>query len=65
MITLTQAKYRQMKSALTRAINSKDTQKIIRTATEALEYFEEAGYPDDWSRWERAKQDAEWKQARS
>ena len=54
-----QAEYRKLKSALTRAINSKDQQRIVRTATAALARFEEVVAPDDWSRWQRAKEDAE------
>jgi hypothetical protein len=56
---MTQKEYRNLKSALTRAINSKDQQRIVRTCTAALERFEECVAPDDWCRWQRAKEDAE------
>jgi len=57
--TLTQAEYRRLKGRLSRALNSGDCDKIIREAKYALAIFEEKGSPDDWSRWERAKEDAE------
>ncbi len=56
---LTQAEFVQLKSKLTRAIKSKDHKKIIQVATEALDIFEDKGYPDSWANWERAKSDAE------
>ena len=62
--TITQKQYVALKSKLTRAINSKDLQKIIATAKAALDFFEEAGYPDDWHRWKNAQEDAEWKLSR-
>jgi len=58
--TLTQAEFSALKTKLTRAINSKDPQRICRTADAALAIFEEKGYPDAWHRWQVAKQDAEW-----
>jgi hypothetical protein len=57
--TLTQSELSQLKSKLTRALNSRDCQKIKKTAEEALAIFEQKGYPDSWSRWQRAKDDAE------
>lgn len=56
--TLTQAEFRKLKSKLTRAINSKDHDKIIATVDEAMSIFDDKGYPDDWNRWNRAKEDA-------
>jgi hypothetical protein len=56
--TLTQAEFKRLKTKLTRAINSKDNAKIIKTCDEALAIFDEKGSPDDWSRWQRAKEDA-------
>jgi len=50
-----------MKSALTRAINSKDQQKIIDTVNKHVAQFEKTGFPDDHGRWQRAKDDAEFK----
>ena len=57
--TLSQAEYTKLKSKLTRAINSKNNDSIIKTCNEALAIFEAKGYPDSWSNWERAKEDAE------
>lgn len=56
--TLTQNEYKSLKSRLTRAINSQNQQNIIAECNRALAIFEQKGYPDDWSRWERAKDDA-------
>lgn len=56
--TLTQQEYRSLKSKLTRATNSGDLDKIERTCAEAFAIFDAKGYPDDWSRWERARNDA-------
>jgi tellurite resistance-related uncharacterized protein len=57
--TLTQTEYRNLKSKLTRARNSKDHNKVILVVNEAMSIFMQKGYPDDWHRWERAKDDAE------
>ena len=57
--TLTQKEYSNLKSRLTRAINSKDPKKIIDAANYADVIFESKGFPDDWSRWQRAKDDAQ------
>jgi hypothetical protein len=56
--TLTQTEYRNLKSRLTRAINSKDHAKVIAECDRAMAIFEDKGYPDSWSRWQRAKEDA-------
>lgn len=56
--TLSQKEYVVLKSRLTRAINSKNYQKIISECQRAFAIFDEKGYPDNWSRWERAKADA-------
>lgn len=51
---------RRHKAALTRAQNTKDPQKVLKAATAALSEFEAMGsYPDCWSLWQRAKDDAE------
>jgi hypothetical protein len=57
--SLSQVEYRNLKSKLTRAVNSKNHDNIIKTCNEAFAIFEEKGYPDSWSNWERAKDDAE------
>jgi len=63
--TLTQAELTKLRAALTRAKNSKDPQKVIRTCNAALARFEQVGYPDCWSNWQRAKDDAEFELQRS
>ncbi len=57
--TLTQAEYRRLKTALTRAINSGDPHKIVKTCNQAEAIFASQGYPDSWSRWTKAKEDAQ------
>ena len=57
---MTQAEYRKLKTALTRAVNAKDPAKIIATCDKALARFDEVVAPDDWIRWQRAKEDAQW-----
>jgi len=56
--TLTQQEFRNLKSALTRVVNSKDNDKIIAECDRAMKIFNQKGWPDNWSNWERAKQDA-------
>ena len=58
---LTQQQYRAYKTRLTRAIRSGDPQKVINTVTDTFEAWdmEHYAYPDDWHRWERARDDAE------
>lgn len=56
---LTPAEYKRLKQALKQAVASKDNDRIIRTAESALARFEAVGFPDDWSNWERAKEDAQ------
>lgn len=54
-----QAEYKKLKSALTKAEKSGDPEKLLAEAERGLSRFEATGaYPDDWSRWERAKDDA-------
>ena len=55
---LTQKEYRSLKTKLTKALNEKSTEKIIVECRKALSIFEEKGFPDDWSRWQRAMDDA-------
>ena len=57
--------YPKMKAALTRAINGKNPDKIIKLCEKTLARFEEIGFPDDWSRWERAKEDAAFSKMRN
>ena len=52
-------KYRNFKSALTRALNAKNHEAVIRQADAFERYYSEHGpIPDDWSRWQRARDDA-------
>jgi N12 class adenine-specific DNA methylase len=53
-----QKNYRKQKRLLTRAEKQGDPQKIIEVAEAAQKSFEEFGQPDDWSRWQRAIDDA-------
>lgn len=55
---VTQAEYRKAKSNLTRAINSKDPLKVIKTCRETHQAWEGKAWPDDWSRWANAHDDA-------
>ena len=52
--------YRNQKSALTRAINSRDPEKVIAAATKAVKEWEgwSYGWPDNWHRWNIALSDA-------
>ena len=54
-----QVEYKKRKTALNKAINAGQWQKVVDMATADLAYFEETRYPDDWSDWERAKGDAQ------
>lgn len=56
--TLTQKEYKRLKTRLTKAVNSKDDDKIIKECNYALNIFNEKGYPDSWANWTRAKDDA-------
>ena len=62
---LTKAQYSAAKARLTRAINSGDPVRIITAVTNEFDEWDERGvaYPDDWHRWERARQDAVMRQA--
>jgi hypothetical protein len=49
----------KLRAALTRAKNSKDNDKVLEAVRHAFARFEVIGYPDQWSNWQRAKDDAE------
>lgn len=53
--------FKQQKAALTRAINSKDPDKVIIACRNAVQAWGKApfngAWPDDWSRWQRALDD--------
>lgn len=62
--TLTQQEFKNLKSALTRVKKTNDPDKIITECDRAMAIFEQKGYPDNWSDWERAKTDAEFEKMR-
>lgn len=49
----------KLRAALTRAKKSGDPQKVIAAVKHATARFDVIGWPDQWSNWERAKEDAE------
>lgn len=55
-------RFRQQKAALTRAVNSKDPARVKATVKKAVREWSEppfdGAWPDDWSRWQRALDDA-------
>jgi hypothetical protein len=50
--------YAQQKAALTRALNSGNADKVRAEVKRTVEEWDETGWPDDWSRWQRALADA-------
>lgn len=56
---------RELKSKLTRAVKQGDPVNIRKVCEEALDIFEEKGYPDCWSNWDRALTDANFSKART
>lgn len=49
----------RQKAALTRAVKTGDAEKIAQVCKAAIVEWDEIGaWPDDWSRWERALNDA-------
>lgn len=47
------------KAALTRAVKTKDPEKIAAVCKKAVAEWDECGaWPDDWSNWQRALNDA-------
>jgi hypothetical protein len=53
-----QKKVRQFKGRLTRLKNKGDAQGILDLWEEFSEWCDDNGWPDNWSLWERAAQDA-------
>jgi hypothetical protein len=50
---------RSQKSALTRATKAADPDRMLAVCTAAVREWDEIGaWPDDWSRWQRALDDA-------
>lgn len=54
-----QKTYRNQKAALTRAVNSGDAEKVYAAVRKAVQEWDtwEHGWPDNWSRWQRALDD--------
>lgn len=55
---------RKHRGNLTRAKNKGDQQKIIDVCDAAFADFERYGYPDQWSEFQRARDDAQFQLAR-
>jgi hypothetical protein len=52
------ARRRSQKSALTRAVNSGDSERVIAVCRSTRDQWNQDGaWPDDWSRWQRALDD--------
>lgn len=46
------------KAALTRAVKTKDPEKVAKACKDAVATWDEIGaWPDDWARWQRAMDD--------
>ncbi|MBA2726512.1 MAG: hypothetical protein H0U53_11020 [Actinobacteria bacterium] len=60
MYTLTNQEYSKSKAALTRAQNSGDNEKLVKVVREAVALFNEKGWPDNWTLWRNALDDAGW-----
>lgn len=58
MYTLTKKQLSAERRRLTVAQKSGDPRKVLQACSSAFELFERCGFPDCWSRWERAKEDA-------
>lgn len=55
-----QKAFQRQKAQLSRAQNAADWSGVLKAVEEFEAYWDEVGtYPDDWSRWERAKSDAD------
>ena len=63
--TLSKKELTNLKRARTRAEKTGDPEKIIAEVNRAFGIFDEKGWPDNWSDWQRAKNDAEMKLAYS
>ncbi len=57
-VYVTNAEFRRQKTALTRAINSQVNIKVLETCEKTLDEWSGKAWPDDWSRWLRALEDA-------
>ena len=59
---ITTKQFRAAKSRLTRAINSGDPHKVVAEVTRTFAEWDDGdyAYPDDWHRWQRALEDADY-----
>lgn len=59
--TLTQKEYTNLKARLTRRLKKRaeDPHALLKEAEHGLAVFREKGFPDDWHRWECARDDAQ------
>ena len=55
---VTNEEYRKQKAALTRAINSGNGRRVLAAVEKATDEWRGKAWPDDWSRWRRALEDA-------
>lgn len=64
---LTRKQFSQAKARLTRAINSGDPEKVIAEVDRTFAAWEDGdfAFPDDWHRWNTARQDAVMAQRRA
>lgn len=60
---MTKREFTNAKAALTRVINKGDPQAIIDHVNKTFADWDDKNmaWPDDWARWERAREDARWK----
>lgn len=63
--TLSPKELRELKSKLTRAVKKGDPVNIRKVCENALDIFEQKGYPDCWSDWDRALSDANFSKGRT
>lgn len=58
-----QREFPKQKSALTRAVNSGKYANVLNACKKAVTFWNDNGgvWPDDWSRWQRALDDAAYK----
>jgi hypothetical protein len=55
---LPKGEYAKLKSALTKATNSGDGRKVLAAVEHAVDRFNETMWPDNWSSWRIALEDA-------
>ena len=57
--TLTKRELTALKAKLTHAQRSDDRGKVFKACSEAYAVFDAKGWPDCWSMWQRARDDAQ------